>query len=422
MRGKAFIAVLLWTVGIAGAQPTAVTGVTMEQAIQEAMANNLDLAAERLNVSVAEAREITARLRPNPVLTVSGQTLNVFGANYTNTPLGPNQLNVHTDFPIERGGKRQDRIALAKEDKSLAELGVRETMRQVIATVQNAFVDVQQAQENLKLAQQNLQSMEGVVAVNEVRQRSGDLAQVELDRSRVAALQYRTAVQQARLQLDQTKTQLQRLMGRKKSSIDFDVTGEIRRDSVELVQPDIVTQALTRRPDYLVNQQSQARTQADLRLQVANGKVDYVVGTEYTHQQAGGFSGSSAGVYFSMPIPIFNRNQGEIARAQRESTLAAARSRATEVNIQAEVERAYRQYSVSKELLSNVETDLLSKARSVRDTTEYSYRRGEASLVEFLDAQRAFNDAMQTFNDARANYARSLYSIDTVSGATVSGS
>lgn len=413
---------LLWTVGIAGAQPTAVTGVTMEQAIQEAMANNLDLAAERLNVSVAEAREITARLRPNPVLTVSGQTLNVFGANYTNTPLGPNQLNVHTDFPIERGGKRQDRIALAKEDKSLAELGVRETMRQVIATVQNAFVDVQQAQENLKLAQQNLQSMEGVVAVNEVRQRSGDLAQVELDRSRVAALQYRTAVQQARLQLDQTKTQLQRLMGRKKSSIDFDVTGEIRRDSVELVQPDIVTQALTRRPDYLVNQQSQARTQADLRLQVANGKVDYVVGTEYTHQQAGGFSGSSAGVYFSMPIPIFNRNQGEIARAQRESTLAAARSRATEVNIQAEVERAYRQYSVSKELLSNVETDLLSKARSVRDTTEYSYRRGEASLVEFLDAQRAFNDAMQTFNDARANYARSLYSIDTVSGATVSGS
>ena len=64
-------------------------------------------------------------------------------------------------------------------------------------------------------------------------------------------------------------------------------------------------------------------------------------------------------------------------------------------------------------------TDILSKARSVRDITEYSYRRGEASLVEFLDAQRAFNDAMQTFNDARASYARSLYLIDTVSGATV---
>jgi cobalt-zinc-cadmium efflux system outer membrane protein len=64
---------------------------------------------------------------------------------------------------------------------------------------------------------------------------------------------------------------------------------------------------------------------------------------------------------------------------------------------------------------------MLGKARTVRDTTEYSYRRGEASLVEFLDAQRAFNDTMQTYNDARANYARSLYSIETVSGTTVSG-
>ena len=84
--------------------------------------------------------------------------------------------------------------------------------------------------------------------------------------------------------------------------------------------------------------------------------------------------------------------------------------------------KAYRQLTVSRQLLAGVENDILARARSVRDTTEYSYRRGEASLVEFLDAQRAFNDAMQSFNDARANYARSLYLIDTVSGATVSGS
>lgn len=128
------------------------------------------------------------------------------------------------------------------------------------------------------------------------------------------------------------------------------------------------------------------------------------------------------GVYFSMPLKIFNKNQGEIARAQREITLAGARVEALETSIETEVERAYRQYAVSKQLLTSVEIDMLPKARSVRDTTEYSYRRGEASLVEFLDAQRAFNDAMQTFNEARANYARSLYLIDTVSGATVSGS
>ena len=127
------------------------------------------------------------------------------------------------------------------------------------------------------------------------------------------------------------------------------------------------------------------------------------------------------GVYFSMPLKIFNKNQGEIARAQREINLAGARASAAEASIQTEVDHAFRQYTVSKQILTGVETEMLGKARSVRDTTEYSYRRGEASLVEFLDAQRAFNEATQTYNEARTNFASSLYLIDAVSGATVSG-
>jgi cobalt-zinc-cadmium efflux system outer membrane protein len=397
--------------------------LTLEQAVQEAIANNLDLAAEKLSVSVAEAREITAKLRPNPVLTVSGQTLNVLGATYSPaTPLGPNQLNIHTDLPFERGHKREERVAVAKEEKSLAELGVREVIRQVIANVQNAFVDVQQAKENLSLAQENLKSLESVVAINESRLKAGDLAQVELDRSRVAALQYRTAVQQAQLQLDQAKIQLQQVMGRRQKSTGLELAGALRRDQVAESQEELTRLALNRRPDYLSDQQTQARSRADLRLQLANGKVDYSIGTEFTRQSAWGVSGNSVGVYFNMPLRIFNKNQGEIARAQREITLAGARKNALAASIETEVDKAYRQYTVTRQMLSNIETDILAKARSVRDTTEYSYKRGEASLVEYLDAQRAFNDAMQTFNDARANFARSLYLIDTVSGTTVSGS
>src|SRR5437868_4760015 len=96
--------------------------LTIEQAVQRAVTSNLDLAAQRYNVSVAEARQITASLRPNPVLTVSGQTLNLLGARYTpDSPLGPNQLTVHTEFPIERGHKREERAEVAKQEKSLAE-------------------------------------------------------------------------------------------------------------------------------------------------------------------------------------------------------------------------------------------------------------------------------------------------------------
>ncbi len=397
--------------------------ITLEQAIQEALAKNLDLAAQKWNVSIAEARQITAALRPNPVITVAGQTLNLIGARYSAaSPAGPNQFNLHTDFPFERGNKREERKALAREDKTLAELGVRELMRQVIFAVQSAFVDVQRAKEGVNLAQENLKSLEGVVAINESRLKSGDLAKVELDRSQVAALQFRTAVQQAQLQLDQAKTQLQYLIGRQQRPDAFDVTGPLRRDVVVDALAEIRRQALARRPDYLLTQQTQVRTRADLRLQIANGKVDYSIGTEFTHQNAYGFGGPSVGINFSAALPVFNRNQGEIARAQREGSQSSARLQALDASIGAEVEQAYRQYTVSRQLLTALETDLLGKARSVRDTTEYSYRRGEASLIEFLDAQRAFNDAMQTFNEAQANYARSLYLIDAVSGATVSGS
>ena len=419
---RTIVAGLMIGVFLQAQSPVETTAITLDQAIQEAISKNLDLIAQRLNVGVAEAREITAALRPNPVLTVAGQTLNLLGSTYSpDTPLGPNQLNIHTDFPMERGHKRVERIALAKEQKSLAELGVREAIRQVIFGVQTAFVDIQQAKNNLSLAQENLRSLDGVVVINEARLRSGDLSQLELDRSRVAAFQYRASVQQAQLQLDQAKTRLQLLMGRRIRTTGFDVAGDLRRDTIADTEADIAQRALLGRPDYLAGQQSQVRSQADLRLQLANGKVDYSVGAEFTRQSAWGISGNSVGLYFSMPLAVFNKNQGEILRARREINLAGAQKDALGASITMEVEQAYRQYSVSRQLLATVETDMITRAKSVRDITEYSYRRGEASLVEFLDAQRAFNDTSQTFNDARASFARSLYLMDTVSGATVSG-
>lgn len=424
MINKAITGFVLFSTFLSAQTPPSPPAIlTLEQAIQEALANNLDLAVQKYNVSVAEARQITARLRPNPLLTVAGQTLNVLGATYSNmSPAGPNQLNIHTDFPVERAHKRERRTELAKEEKSLAELGVREMMRQVIFSVQGAFVDVQQAAENLKLAQENLQRLEGIVSINEARLKSGALSRVELERSQVASLQFSVGVEQAQLQLDQAKTQLQFILGRRQPSAILAVTGELRKDGLPQIQGEILRLAVEQRPDYLAYQQSQVRSRADLRLQLANGKLDYSVGTEYTFQRAYGIGGSSLGIYFSAPLPIFNRNQGEILRAQREIDQAGTRVEALRLSISSEVEKAYRQYNVARHLLESVETGILTKARSVRDITEYSYRRGEASLIEFLDAQRAFNDAMQTFNDARASYARSLYLLDTVSGATVSGS
>lgn len=395
--------------------------ITLDQAVKEAMEKNLTLAAEKLSIRVAEARQITAALRPNPVLTLDGDYLPVAGTGFSRmNGAGPMEVAARTDFVLERGGKRRDRMAVAAAEKTVAELGVQDVMRRVILDVQTAYVDIQQARENLTLAESNLKSLNGIVEINTVRVRNGDLAPVELNRSQVAALQYETAVRQAELQLRQAKTRLKLLMGRTEAA-DFDVSHEIRRDTVSFNLAGLQQKALSLRPDLGLLEKTEARSQADLRLQIAQGKVDYTVGTMYHRQMSVTGRGNSLGLFFSAPLPVFNRNQGEITRAQRDIEQAAARIRAMRASIGTEVAAAWQQYSTSKQLLDDIESKLLGKAADVRATTEYSYRRGEASFVEFLDAQRAFNESRQSYNEARANFARSLYLIEAVSGTSMSG-
>ena len=224
--------------------------ITIEDAISQAVSNNLDLAAERYNISVAEARQITAKLRPNPVMTVSGDHLDLLGTGYnTINNGGPNEYSLRTDFILERGRKRANRIEYAAAQKRLAELGFQDSLRRLVYDVESAFLDVQVAKENLSLAQDSLRSLNGIVAINTERVRTGDLAGVELERSRIAAMQYETAVRQAELQLLQAKSRLQLLLARPGSTDDLDVTGPMRRDEATRTIDGIRDLAKTRRPD-----------------------------------------------------------------------------------------------------------------------------------------------------------------------------
>ena len=394
--------------------------ITMDQAIREAIDHNLGLVAERLNVPLADARLITARLRPNPVLTVDGDYLDILGTGFApSNNAGPAEAAIRTDFVLERGGKRENRIAVAELSKSVAELNVLNTLRGVILDVQNGFIDVLLAKESLALAQENLKALNAIVEVNTNRVRAGDLAQVELVRSRLAALQFQNAARQAEFRLHSARHRLQLLMGRREFAHGFTVEGEMRKDP-ELIDIQPLREIAQKlRPDLQAIRQDQARSAADLKLQIAQGKVDYTVGTVYHRQQSPTGTGNSMGFFLSLPLPVFNRNQGEIERARIEHQQLEARINALKASIAAEVETAYEQYSTSRNMVDSLEKEMLQQARDVRNTTEYSYRRGEASLIEFLDAQRAYNDTIQSYNEARADYARSLYQIDSISGKAV---
>ena len=392
--------------------------VTIQQAVQEAVEHNLNLLSERFNLSIADARIITAKLRPNPVLSAGVDYIDFQNHFNNDNQGGPTEYNLRTDFLLERGHKRDRRIEVAQSAREVAQLQLLNTTRTLVLDVQNAFVDVLQAKDNLALARENLQSFQNIVEVNTTRVRAGDLAKVELLRTQVAALQFQNAVRQAESKLKMALNRLQSLMGRTISSPLFDAVGTLRRDSDPVVLETVNTQALELRPDLLALRKDQARSEAEIRSQLAQGKMDFTVGTEF-HRQFYNGNANALGFFFQTPLPVFNKNQGEIERARKEQQQILARIRAVQADVQNEVRNAWVQYSTSLGLLESIERDLLGQAREVRTTMEYSYRRGEASLVEFLDAQRAFNDARQSANDARADFARSLYTIDAVSGKAV---
>jgi outer membrane protein, heavy metal efflux system len=411
---------LLLAVGIVAArvasagQPMPPSGpITINQAVTEALDHNLSLLAERFNVTVAAAAVVTAGLRPNPVITVNAMRPD---RDLVESGVAVDEGVVRTDYVVERGAKRERRVEQAKLAQSVAELQLLDTTRRLVLDVRTAFGEVQLAKLNLALARENLAALDNVVSINVERVRTGDLAQVELSRSRLAALQFQNDVEQQTAKLAVARSRLSTLIGRGANAGALDVIGDLRRDADPLDRAELQVRALESRPDLRAAKSEQARSVADLRLQLANGKVDYTISGEYHRQEGGGLRGNDYGVYFSAPLPIFNRNQGEIARARVQQQQLDTKTKALEVGIEAELDEAFTEYTSSRRVVERIETGMLTQARDVRATMEYSYRRGEASLVEFLDAVRAFNDTARSYNEARADYARSLYSLDAISG------
>src|SRR5215468_1821851 len=214
---QSFVFALLLAVIISpvAAQAQQTAPVTISQAVQEAVERNLALLAERYNLNIADARTITARLRPNPVLSLYTDLQPWLGSGATLlNQSGPPEYGIRTDFILERGEKRRYRIEVAEQEKAVAQLQLLNTMRALALEAQNAFVEVLLAKETLALAERNLASFHKIVEINTERVRVGDLSQVELLRTQLAELLFNNAEIQAQSRLRIAKQRLQLLMGR----------------------------------------------------------------------------------------------------------------------------------------------------------------------------------------------------------------
>lgn len=393
--------------------------VTLDAAIAEALTNNAALLAEKAEIAIAEARLLTARLRPNPVATVSGDHLPVMGTRFTEENAGgPGEIGAGIEFTIERGGKRPARVAVAEAAKTAAELRFQNAMRELTLDVASVFIDALAARDAVELTRENLGFLRQIAELNAVRLKAGDIAEVELVRSRLAALQQETVVRQAEWKYRDALIQLQKLMGRRPPSSDFRVAGALDRADYAPLAEDLLKEALDRRPDLLAKRRELERAAAEVKLQLAGARQNWTVGTEFRRQQVNA-KANALSVTLGVPLPVFDRNQGEIERARQEQRQAGLALRAMEVEIAAEVASAHAQLLSARELLHTAGGAMLQQAREVRQITEFAYRRGESSLLALLDAQRAFNETMQTLLEARAEYARALLVLDSACGRSV---
>jgi cobalt-zinc-cadmium efflux system outer membrane protein len=387
---------------------SAFRSLTVEEAVNEAVQKNLALLAERENLSIAEAGLISARLRPNPVLSGSAESLDVLGTGFdTTNNAGPPQYSVRVDVPFERAHKRELRTEVAGQTKRVAEAQLADALRRLKLDVTLATIDVLEAKAKLQLAEDNLQTLDRLVQLNEQRLKSGAIPPLEVTRSRVAMLQYRSSVKSAQLAVTEARLKLVPLLGRMPDETPIDI--EDRLGITPVTPPNLAelqVAARATRPDLLALRSDQARTQADLRLQVAQGRVDYTLGAEYRREQGVNGRGNMLGVFVSVPLPLFNRNQGEIARADAEQNKTARSLTSIETNVAAEVASAYQEFESSRQLLSDIERDLLVPTQEARAGTTYVYQAGATSLLDVLDAQRAFNDTMETYYTAQASYRR----------------
>lgn len=391
---------------LAAAQTQAPVAITMDQAIQMALQHNHTLQAARTTIQQSQAEEITANLRPNPVLLADTQYLPFFQPSEFSTSYLDNsaEFDIGISYLFERGKKRQHRLQAARDVTAQTRSTVADNERTLTNQVASQFINVQLAESTLQLAQQDLASFQNTVNIGEARYKAGDISEDDYLKIKLQLLQFQTDVSQAQLAKTQGLSDLRQLLGYESVPADYDVTGAFAYQPVNVGLEDLQAKALQLRPDLRAAQQGVTAANSAYLLQKADGKRDVTAQMNYSH--ASGVN--SAAIYGSIELPFFDRNQGEIARAHYAITQAQQQEEATENQALTDVRDAYENLQSQDQIMKLFNTGYLQEAKEDRDISEYAYHRGAASLLDFLDAERSYRATELQYRQTLAGYLLAL--------------
>jgi outer membrane protein, heavy metal efflux system len=402
---------LLLLLGSAAAQTHT---LTLDQAIDLALANNPSLKAARTQIGQSRAQEVTAGLRPNPVLQGDSQFLPIFNPSAFNSEnvSQVQQYDLGIGYLFERGGKRQRRVQVARDQTEVTRLQVRDTERNLAFSVAQQFISAQLAKANLEFTTQALESFRKTVDISETRYKAGDISQGDLLKIKLQVLQFETDVSSARVALQQAMVSLRQLIGFDAVAADYEIAGELAYQPLTEGLEQVQVTALQSRPDLASARQSTVAARSQIELAQANAKQDLTTALSYSHTS--GLSSSSFS--FNIPLPVFNRNQGEIERTHLAETQAVYNAKAAEEIVVRDVKVAYEQAKANETIVNLYLSGYLKQAQESREISEFAFRQGAVSLIDLLDAERSYRNTELAYREALANYAIAVQQLRQAEG------
>jgi outer membrane protein, heavy metal efflux system len=390
--------------------------LTWQEVRDKFEAANPTLKAGQIGIDESRAQETTAYLRPNPNLTLTADQINPFPGGPPHSTFGFLLGVAALNYLHERQHKRELRLESAKEATQITVSSQADLERTLIFNLRMAFVQTLQEKAILNLARENLSYYDHVLEVNRERYKAGAIAQVDLKRLEIQRVQYLSDLQTAEVNLRTAKIQVLTLLDDRTPVEQFDITGPF--DLSEQIPPlsDVRQAALDTRPDLRAALQSVDKAKTDHRLALANGSTDptfgFDVGRNPPIDQYIGFN-------VSIPLRIFDRNQGEKRRTQLDIERNDRVAVATRAQVFSDVDSAYATVNSNVTLLKPYKEQYLEEASSIRDTIDLSYQHGAASLLDFLNAQADYRNVQVNYLNLVASYLDAASQLNLAVGREV---
>ncbi len=380
--------------------------VSLDEAIQMALQHNHNLLAARTVIQQNEAEETTANLRPNPVLLTDGDFLPVFqpsqlSGDYLNNTA---QFDLGVSYLFERGRKRQHRLQAARDQTAVTRSQVADNERSLTFSVASQFINIELAESTLELATQDLNSFQNTLEIGEARYKAGDIGEGDLLKIKIQMLQFQTDVSAAQLSRVQGLSDLRQLLGYESIGSDYDVAGAFDYLPVKGNLEDFQVKALQNRPDLQAARLGVTAANSQHELQKAIGKRDFTGEINYTHLAYL----NDVSLFGQIQLPIFDRNQGEIARAGFAISQAQEQEKFVNGQVLTDVRDAFESLRANDQIVGLYRSGYLSQAQQSRDISEYAYQHGAASLLDFLDAERSYRATQLAYRQALASYLLAL--------------